>query len=50
LVVGQHNNFQSMEELTSSLAISFLERAAFTDAFQLRAEGGPVPAATGAAR
>lgn len=31
--VGQHNNFQSFEELTSSLHISFLERAAFTDAF-----------------
>lgn len=31
--VGQHNTFQSFEELTSSLHISFLERAAFTDAF-----------------
>jgi phosphate-selective porin OprO/OprP len=30
---GQRNNFQSLEELTSSLDISFLERAAFTDAF-----------------
>ncbi len=33
LTVGQHNNFQSLEELTSSLHISNLERAAFTDAF-----------------
>lgn len=31
--VGQHNNFQSLEELTSSRFISFMERAAFTDAF-----------------
>jgi len=31
--VGQHNNFQSLEELTSSLHSSFIERAAFTDAF-----------------
>src|SRR3546814_15860779 len=30
---GQHNNFQSLEELTSSRFISFMERAAFTDAF-----------------
>src|SRR3546814_7387215 len=30
---GQHNNFQSLEELTSSRFSSFLERAAFTDAF-----------------
>lgn len=33
LTVGQHNNFQSLEELTSSRFSSFLERAAFTDAF-----------------
>ena len=33
LIVGQHNNFQGLEELTSSLSISHLERAAFTDAF-----------------
>lgn len=33
LTLGQHNNFQSMEELSSSRFISFLERAAFTDAF-----------------
>ncbi|HWH22314.1 MAG TPA: porin [Allosphingosinicella sp.] len=33
LVVGQHNNFQSLEEVTSSRFLSFMERAAFTDAF-----------------
>lgn len=33
LTLGQHNAFQSMEELSSSRFISFLERAAFTDAF-----------------
>ncbi len=33
LIVGQHNNFQSLDELTSSLHSSFIERAAFTDAF-----------------
>ncbi len=33
LTAGQHNNFQSLEEVTSSLHTSFLERAAFTDAF-----------------
>jgi phosphate-selective porin OprO/OprP len=32
-IVGQHNNFQSLEEITSSLHTSFIERAAFTDAF-----------------
>ena len=32
-IVGQHNNFQGLEELTSSLHTSFIERAAFTDAF-----------------
>ena len=31
--VGQHNNFQSLDELTSSLNSSFIERSAFTDAF-----------------
>ncbi len=31
--VGQHNNFQSLDELTSSVHSSFIERAAFTDAF-----------------
>jgi phosphate-selective porin OprO/OprP len=31
--VGQHNNFQSLDELSSSLHSSFIERAAFTDAF-----------------
>lgn len=33
IMVGQMNNFQSLEELTSSLHTSFIERAAFTDAF-----------------
>jgi len=32
-IVGQHNNFQSLDELSSSLHSSFIERAAFTDAF-----------------
>lgn len=33
VTVGQHNNFQSLEELSSSNDTSFIERAAFTDAF-----------------
>jgi len=33
LTAGQHNNFQSLEEISSSLNTSFIERAAFTDAF-----------------
>ena len=33
IMVGQMNTFQSLEELTSSLHTSFIERAAFTDAF-----------------
>ena len=33
VTAGQHNGFQSLEELTSSLHTSFIERAAFTDAF-----------------
>lgn len=33
LSAGQMNNFQSLEELTSSLHTSMIERAAFTDAF-----------------
>ncbi|MCL6251177.1 OprO/OprP family phosphate-selective porin [Altererythrobacter sp. KTW20L] len=33
LTAGQQNNFQSMEELTSSRWSTFIERAAFTDAF-----------------
>lgn len=40
LVIGQHNNFQSMEELTSSRFISFMERAAFTDAFNFERRVG----------
>ena len=33
VMVGQMNNFQSLDELTSSLNSSFIERSAFTDAF-----------------
>jgi phosphate-selective porin OprO and OprP len=33
ITAGHHNNFQSLEELTSSRFSSFIERAAFTDAF-----------------
>lgn len=33
LTVGQHNNFQSLEEISSSNDTSFIERSAFTDAF-----------------
>lgn len=33
ITVGQHNGFQSLEELTSDVNTSFMERAAFTDAF-----------------
>lgn len=33
VTLGQHNNFQSLEELTSSRFTTFVERAAFTDAF-----------------
>ena len=33
LTAGQHNNFQSLDELTSSRFNSYVERAAFTDAF-----------------
>lgn len=33
VAVGQHNNFQSLEELSSSNDTSFIERSAFTDAF-----------------
>ena len=33
VTLGQHNNFQSLEEMTSDRFTSFTERAAFTDAF-----------------
>ncbi|WP_108790961.1 porin [Erythrobacter sp. Alg231-14] len=33
LSVGQHNTFQGLEELSSSLNTSFIERSAWTDAF-----------------
>jgi len=38
--VGQMNTFQSLEELTSSLHTSFIERAAFTDAFGFERRAG----------
>ena len=38
--VGQLNNFQGLEELTSSLHTSFIERAAFTDAFGFSRRAG----------
>lgn len=38
--LGQQNNFQGLEELTSSRFISFMERAAFTDAFQFERRVG----------
>lgn len=37
---GQHNNYQSLEELTSSSFSSFIERAAFTDAFNFERRVG----------
>lgn len=40
VTVGQHNDFQSLEELTSSNDTSFMERAAFTDAFNFRRRVG----------
>lgn len=40
LNVGQHNNFQGLEELTSSRFLSFMERAAFTDAFNFQRRVG----------
>lgn len=40
LAVGQQKTFQSLEELTSSLNSSFIERAAFTDAFNLERRVG----------
>ena len=40
LAFGQHNNFQSLDELTSSRFTSFIERAAFTDAFNFERRVG----------
>lgn len=40
ITIGQHNNFQSLEELTSSRFSSFIERAAFTDAFNFERRVG----------
>jgi phosphate-selective porin OprO/OprP len=40
ITLGQHNPFQSLEELTSSRFTSFIERAAFTDAFNFERRVG----------
>lgn len=40
ITLGQHNTFQGLEELTSSLHVSFIERAAFTDAFNFERRVG----------
>ena len=40
VTAGQHNNFQSLEELSSSNDTSFIERAAFTDAFGFQRKVG----------
>lgn len=40
IIVGQHNNFQSLEELSSSNDTSFIERSAFTDAFGFQRKVG----------
>ena len=40
IAAGQHNGFQSLEELTSSRFSSFMERAAFTDAFNFERRVG----------
>jgi phosphate-selective porin OprO/OprP len=40
VTLGQHNPFQSLEELTSSRFTTFIERAAFTDAFNFERRVG----------
>lgn len=40
VTVGQHNNFQSLEEISSSNDTSFIERSAFTDAFGFERQVG----------
>lgn len=40
LILGQHNNFQGLERQSSSLFSSFIERAAFTTAFNLERRVG----------
>lgn len=40
VTVGQHNNFQSLEEISSSNDTSFIERSAFTDAFGFQRKVG----------
>lgn len=48
LTIGQHNNFQSLEEMSSDRFASFMERAAFTDAFGFeRRLGASVQYSTG---
>ncbi|QTD56547.1 porin [Parasphingorhabdus cellanae] len=40
ITIGQHNNFQSLEEISSSNDTSFIERSAFTDAFGFQRKVG----------
>ncbi|HEY0012358.1 MAG TPA: porin [Allosphingosinicella sp.] len=40
ITLGQHNPFQSLDELTSSRFTTFIERAAFTDAFNFERRVG----------
>tara|TARA_R110002094_G_scaffold119031_4_gene114271 strand:- start:24 stop:1418 length:1395 start_codon:yes stop_codon:yes gene_type:complete len=40
ITAGQHNNFQGLEELSSSNDTSFIERSAFTDAFGFQRQVG----------
>ena len=40
VTIGQHNNFQSLDELTTSRFSTFIERAAFTDAFNFERRVG----------
>ncbi len=40
LTVGQHKNFRSLDEMTSDRLTSFMERAAFTDAFNFERQVG----------
>ncbi len=40
IIAGQHNTYQGLEELSSSLNTSFIERAAFTDAFNFERRVG----------
>jgi phosphate-selective porin OprO and OprP len=40
LIIGQHKNFNALEEMTSSRFTLFMERAAFTDAFNFERRVG----------